>query len=133
MKPRSQLIAQAAFDRVVARKDADDKKAYGAMAHKLPILILQNGLAQATGFLCAKEKKENLHLLDDLTQVLHDTGEASCATSAALRNTIINADTDKTMHLTRRSLEAAGWIKRYVQGGLKVDASGNVTDQEAPT
>lgn len=124
MKPRSHQVAQAAYNRVEARKVFSAKKAYGALAHKLPTLILQNGLAQATGFLLAKGKEEHLALLDDLAQVLRESEESGCADRNAMHQTIIAADTVKTMHLTRRALEASGWLKRYVQGVLKVDATG---------
>ncbi len=134
MKPRSHQVAKAAFARVDARRSVDsgsqdNRKAYGALAHKLPVLILQNGLAQATGFLLAKGKDEHLALLDDLAQILRETGEQNVADRDALHLTIIAADTVKTMHLTRRSLEASGWIKRYVQGVLKVDATGEEAEQ----
>lgn len=122
--PRSHRVAQQAYQRVAARQTYADKKAYGALAHKLPILILQNGLAQATGFLLAKARNEHTDLLEDLAQVLRDTGETGCATRDAFHQTILSADTTQTMHLTRRALEASGWIKRYVQGVLKVDATG---------
>lgn len=32
------------------------------------------------------------------------------------------------MRLTRRTLEAAGWMKRYVQGVLGVDATGEAKE-----
>jgi CRISPR-associated protein Cmr5 len=123
-KPRSHRVAQSAYSVVDARKTFAEQKVYGALAHKLPILILQNGLAQATGFLLAKGKAEHLALLDDLTMVLRETGETGCNNPSGMHQTVIAADTPKTMHLTRRALEASGWIKRYVQGVLKVDATG---------
>lgn len=122
--PRSHQVAKAAYDCVNKRKDFAEKKAYGALAHKLPVLILQNGLAQATGFLLAKGKAEHQALLNDLAQVLRETGELGCTDGAALHATIVAADVGKTMQLTRRALEASGWVKRYVQGVLKVDATG---------
>lgn len=124
--PRSHQVAKAAYGRILARQNLPEEKAYGALAHKLPVLILQNGLAQATGFLLAKNRPEHQFLLDDLAQVLRDSGESGCADRAALHATIINADIVKTMHLTRRALDASGWMKRYVQGVLKVDANGEV-------
>jgi CRISPR-associated protein Cmr5 len=124
MKPRSHQLALAAYKCVEARKNFSSPKKYGAIAHKLPALILQNGLAQATGFLFAKGKEEHLALLDDLAQVLRAVGEAGCADRSVMHETIIAADVMKTMHLTRRALEASGWLKRYVQGVLKVDATG---------
>ena len=37
------------------------------------------------------------------------------------------------MNLTRRSLEAGAWIKRYVQGVLRVDATGDqAAEDETP-
>ena len=128
MKPRSHQLALAAYQRVEARKSFSASKKYGAIAHKLPALILQNGLAQASGFLLAKGKEEHLALLDDLAQVLREVGEAGCADRKAMHETIIGADVMKTMHLTRRILDASGWLKRYVQGVLKVDATGEGVD-----
>jgi CRISPR-associated protein Cmr5 len=126
---RSHTIATAAYGVVAARQRSDIKKKYGALAHKLPGLVLQNGLAQATGFLLAKGKEEHLALLGDLRQVLHAVGATAADSGQALHTQIIAADLEATMLLTRRTLEAAGWIKRYVQGVLGVDATGEaVTD-----
>lgn len=146
MRPRSQRVAQAAFDRVNARKAIFDRaqpaepntqekstsgaKKYGALAHRFPIWVLQNGLAQATGFLLAKGKEEHLFLLDDLAQILRESGEAGCLDARTFHAAVIAADTSRTMHLTRRTLEASGWVKRYVQGVLKVDAAGDNAEQE---
>lgn len=118
MRPRSHQVAQSAYSRVEARKNFANRKAYGALADKLPVLILQNGLAQATGFLLAKGKDEHLALLDDLAQVLRETGELNATDRDELHRTIIAADVTRTIHLTRRSLEASGWIKRCAQGVL---------------
>lgn len=125
-KLRSHTIATAAYGVVAARQRSDIKKKYGALAHKLPGLVLQNGLAQATGFLLAKGKDEHLALLGDLRQVLHAVGATAADDGQALHTQIIAADLEATMLLTRRTLEAAGWIKRYVQGVLGVDSTGEV-------
>lgn len=116
MKLRSHEMAQQAFACVEKRKEK--KKEYGALAHKLPVLILQNGLAQASGFLMAKGEAHHQALLEDLAHLLGKPDGKS------LHQTVIAADVTQTMLLTRRSLEAAGWLKRYVQGVLKVDATG---------
>ena len=117
------------FDTLSVKLNKEKSKKYGAIAHKLPVLILQNGLAQATGFLLTADKEERLALLDDLAQVLSGTGESGCNNRNEMHQTIISADTQKTMHLTRRALEASGWIKRYVQGVLKVDATGAAVEE----
>ena len=51
-KPRSHRVAKAAYDCVAARRQGfPEKKTYGALAHKLPVLILQNGLAKMLAFM----------------------------------------------------------------------------------
>lgn len=118
MKQRSHDVAARAYQYVESRKGFDRKKEYGALAHKLPVLILQNGLAQATGFLLAKGKEEHTALLDDLAKLL------GIVDGKTLHNKVIDADVTQTMLNTRRALEASGWLKRYVQGVLKVGATG---------
>ena len=88
-------------------------------------MILQNGLVQATGFLVAKDKCEHRSLLDDLNTVLKEAGAVHTADGTALHTLAIQSDLPEIMNLTRRSLEASGWIKCYVQGMLKMDATGN--------
>lgn len=130
---RTHAVAREAYARVVARrddsgKDAPNKKAYGALAHKLPGMILMNGLAQATGFLLAKGNREHEALLGDLNAVLRAAGASDhpdgAGAGAALHRQVIRSDLRQTLMLTRRTLEASGWIKRYVQGVLRVDATG---------
>jgi CRISPR-associated protein Cmr5 len=124
MKLRAHDVAQNAYKLVEARLNFDKKKEYGSLAHKLPVLILQNGLAQAAGFLLAKSEAHHQALLDDLASVLGIAGRDE------LHRQVIAADVTQTMLLTRRSLEAAGWIKRYVQGLLKVSSTGDNTDEK---
>ncbi|RVT47827.1 type III-B CRISPR module-associated protein Cmr5 [Rheinheimera sediminis] len=130
---RSHQLAKAAFERVQARSKPQFEacqKAYGALAHKLPVLILQHGLAQATGFLLAKGKDEHIALLNDLAQVLGVPSSGN-GDGEALHQRIIEADAAKTMLLTRQALDASGWLKRYVQGVLKVDATGESSFESA--
>ena len=131
MNLRTHRVASAAYQQVSARQDAPDKKKYGAIAHKLPGMILQNGLAQASGFLLAKSLKYPEHglLLDDLNAVLRAGGTLDVADRQALHQAIIGADLGRTLKYTRHALEAAGWIKRYVQGVLRVDATGETAGE----
>jgi len=121
---RTHRVATAAYSAVAARQGAEFKKAYGALTHKLPGMVLQSGLAQATGFLLAKGKEEHLAVLDDLLGVLRHIGTTGAATREALHQEIIGADLAKTMELTRRTLDASAWMKRYVQGVLGIGATG---------
>lgn len=140
MKPRSQIVATAAFERVNSRKknnSIEENKKYATLVHKLPAMILQNGLAQATGFLLAKNEDHHQALLEDLVLVFKQVDkqvDAKLANIAddnkgeALHNEIIQSDLHKIMRMTREALEIAGWLRRYVQGVLKIDATGEVND-----
>ena len=140
VRTRTHTVAVAAYERVDAHSDESWKKQYGALAHKLPGMILQNGLAQATGFLLAKGNPEHRALLDDLSAVLRAADAIPAATAdgravdgPALHGLIIGSGLTETMHLTRRSLEASAWIKRYVQGVLRVNATGEqAVEDETP-
>jgi len=134
---RQHNIAKSAFDCVDTRdkqygQDKANKKSYGALAHKLPMLIMQNGMAQATGFLWAKGSNEHLKLMDDLAQVIragaydfphpstNDLGE----NGKALHRHILESNIQQLTHLTRIALDASGALRRYVQGVMHIDATG---------
>jgi len=133
MSLRAHRVATAAYGCVEARKALAEKeqKKYGAIAHKLPGMILQNGLAQATGFLLAKGSgsPEHLLLLDDLNTVLRAGGGPDVPDRDRLHQRIIAANLGETLKLTRAALEASGWLKRYVQGSLRVSATGDAADE----
>ncbi|WP_127958217.1 type III-B CRISPR module-associated protein Cmr5 [Serratia microhaemolytica] len=135
MKPRNQTIASAAFARINARKEnrKEENKKYGTLVHKLPAMILQNGLAQTTGFLLAKNEAHHQALLDDLIAVFKkvDANLANITDGEALHGEIIQSDLYQIMRLTRNALDIAGWLRRYVQGVLKIDATGESIDKDA--
>lgn len=127
---RTHAVARAAYERVAARRDFPERKKYGALAHALPGMILENGLAQATGFLLAKGKHEHRALLDDLNAVLDAARATTAGDGQGLHETIIGADLHRTLNLTRHSMEASGWLKRYVQGVLRVGATGEDDEED---
>ena len=115
MKVRAHTVARAAYECVAGRRDETknrqgvDNKKYGALAHKLPGMILENGLAQATGFLLAKGDREHLDLLDDLRVVLRATETTTAGGGAGLHQEIIDSDLERTLMLTPgRCKPAAG-------------------------
>ena len=126
MRVRTHNVATAAYERVARHREDENnaKQRYGALAHRLPGMILENGLAQATGFLLAKGNPEHLALLDDLRGALHAAGATTAAEREDLHQEIITGNLQRTMLLTRQALEAAGWLKRYAQGVLRVDSTG---------
>lgn len=128
---RTHAVARRAYECVDARKNDPVKKKYGALAHKLPGMIIENGLAQATGFLLAKGEAEHRYLLDDLNAVLHAAGAINTDDGLNLHCAVIDSDLNRTLILTHRALEASGWLKRYAQGVLGVDATGETTTDAA--
>ena len=122
---RTHSIARKAYECVTARRDCPEKKKYAALAHSLPGMILENGLAQTTGFLLAKGGVEHHALLDDLHAVLRTSQATTAVDRCGLHQTVIDSDLQQTVVLTRYSLEASGWLKRYVQGVLRVGATGD--------
>lgn len=125
IRMRTHAVARAAYERVEQYRGLPDPKKYGALAHKLPGMILQNGLAQATGFLLAKGAKapEHHQLLDDLNAVLRAGGTLDRHDGAELHQAIIAAGVTQTLKLTRHALEASAWIKRYAQGVLTEESN----------
>ena len=138
MNVRTHVVARVAYERVAARRAAAkgrhgvDSAKYGALAHRLPGMLLENGLAQATGFLLSKGNPEHHALLDDLCVVLRAAETTAAADGPGFHRDIIGSDLGETLILTRRSLEAAGWLKRYAQGVLRVDATGSLSASEEP-
>ena len=139
MKVRTHVVARAAYTCVARRREGTDSALgvdtgkYGALAHKLPGALLENGLAQTTGFLLAKGNPEHHALLEDLLAVLRAAEVTAAVDGRSLHQEVIDSDLGRTLILTRRSLEAGGWLKRYAQGVLGIDATGERTAGEEPS
>ena len=118
MQTRSQQYAQAAFPAVQRHypqptKDlSKEQKEYRTVAKKFPSLIHTCGLAQAIAFYQAKGHTK---YLADLAQVVSLAGHPEITDAKSLAE---HSRTDKLslyMRLSRDTLTAAGWIKRYVE------------------
>lgn len=121
---REQFYAKAVFDKIKPFLDRpeSDKKKYGSLAHKLPILIRTAGLAQALAFVQARndEKSPQHQLLRDLADVLREN--KVLAQNADLVERSREAPFDEYIRLTEASLQALLWFKRFAQSELKVQA-----------
>jgi CRISPR-associated protein Cmr5 len=120
MQTRNQEIAADVFERVQKLEKNEKKKQYGSMAHKLPVLIQTAGLVQALSFVQAKSTSNSGRmlrtLLDDLAKTLEFTnGDALVKESR-------NSELSKYIYLTKRSLAALLWYKRFAQSVLGVEA-----------
>ncbi|GIV92687.1 MAG: CRISPR system Cmr subunit Cmr5 [Chloroflexus sp.] len=121
---REQFYAKAVFDKIKPLMDRSeaDKKKYGSLAHKLPVLIRTAGLAQALAFVQARndEKSPQHQLLRDLADVLRKNKVLAQDADLVERSRV--APFDEYMRLTEASLQALLWFKRFAQSELKVEA-----------
>ena len=110
LQTNSQKMAQTAYERIHQRyggkKPTDEFKSF---AREFPSLIHSCGLAQAVAF--AKAKKRNEYLLD-LTEVLKVAGHVQLSD---LGKATRESDVTSYVRLSRHALQAAGWLKRYVE------------------
>ncbi len=102
----SQSMAQTAYERMAARRPNQEFRSF---ARSFPSLIHACGLAQAVAFAKAKGRKE---YVEDLTQVLQSGGYSGIND---LDQTARTAPMTTYVRLSRHALQAAGWIKRYVE------------------
>lgn len=162
MRTRSQIFAAAVFERVekfdadtrvdasAPPRDEEEREArrkkqrafdqqrrqYGGMAHKLPVLIRAAGLAQALEFARARGKGGVQDLLCDLAKVLQSVETSGASSDSASDKAIIEAlvkqsreaELPEYRRLTQQSLDALLWFKRYAQSVLKVEPSDAVTE-----
>jgi len=127
---RSHKIAQITYELVAKRKQPEDlAKLYGALAHKFPSMVLQSGLAQSTGFLLAKNKEQHIAVFDDIRAVFNSLGN-NFISNESLHETVIASNLVETMELTRQTLEITSYLKRYVQGVLRISSTGDSLDEE---
>lgn len=109
---RSQRLAQEAFARVAAHGQAN--KEYVSVAKKFPALIHTCGLAQAVAFARAKGGQQDVYA-EDLAAVLRAGGHGAIRSADALARQTRESAVSGYLRLSRDGIEAASWIKRYVE------------------
>jgi len=118
MLTRNQQYAQDIFRKVseIAPSKKEYKEKYGAMAHKLPVLIRSAGLAQALAFVDSRGTEEQKKLLEHIALVVN-AQSAQALLDRSRKTGLIDY-----MHLTRNVLAALVWFKRFAQSVLDVKA-----------
>lgn len=99
------------------KKSDKDNEEYSQLAKKFPALVHNCGLAQALAFVQAKEKEENvgkayLSHLSEVMGIKKDEDLGKISRTAKLM---------EYQHLTRETIEAATWLKRYSEALLEKD------------
>ena len=109
------LAVHANVTRMLSKSEPDRKK-YGSMAHKLPVLVRTAGLVQALAFVHSRGKGPQQQLLEDLARVVIGAGAEELLAQSR------TADLRQYMYLTDRALLALKWYKRFAQSILEVEA-----------
>lgn len=125
MKKMQTLDQQYATSILTQVKSVKQKKGYtkyGSMSHTLPILIYTAGLLQALEFVHSREAIQQ-QLLEDLAQTVAQQD------AKAFLQTVRTANLSTYTRLTRHSLAALLWYKRFAQSILDV-ADGSVEPPE---
>ncbi len=120
----------------IAAWDDKRKKAYGAICHKLPVLVHQAGLLPALHFTAGLRQAGGAKavILDHLAVQLRDAGLIETKGKAdreALLAACRKADLDRLFELTREVQRCLNWYKRFAHGILKVEPDEDVEEEEA--
>ncbi|GEM_PF-103807 len=127
LRTRSQKYAAAVYRKVKdvesTKKGDSFRKKYGGMAHKLPVLIRTAGLAQALAFVEGKSEAGWTRLVEDLNAVVGKTNGKD------LLQASLSEDLFSYMHLTRKTMDALVWFKRFAESVLNVKQGEEDTDK----
>lgn len=113
-RTRTQHYAEKALNKIEAIKKTDYAKEYKSRSDSFSVMVMQAGLAQAVGFMLAKGAKDPTYsqYLNDLSSVL------GAPDGKAFHHKVIHAPIAEYRRLTRETLNAAGWFKRFGQAYL---------------
>lgn len=125
-RTRSQNYASLVLKRIMVRKNEEDPQKYKARADSFPIMVIQSGLAQATGFMLAKgsgdknsDQRAYQNYLDDLATVFGNNLLPDVQDGSSLHGKVISTDLAEYRRLTREALIIAAWFKRFGQVHLR--------------
>ena len=109
IQTNSQKMAQTAYQRIRERKP---DREFAGFARSFPSLVHACGLAQAVAFAMAKHRTQ---YIEDLTAVLKSIGYSESASADSFARATREHLIPAYVRLSRNALEAAGWLKRYVE------------------
>ena len=109
MAIRSKKYDELAYPLIEKIKGTETEAKYRTLALTFPTMIMQSGLAQAIGFLMAKDEAHHQKMLAHLKTLLNDNN---------LYSQVLQSDITTYQKLTRDAIEATSWLKRYTQALL---------------
>lgn len=110
MRTRNQIYATKVFQQMEQDVPADQRKKYGSLALKLPVLIRTAGLAQALAFADVRGEAAGKRLLDHIAAVVKVSGGRN-----GLLEQVREVELVGYMDLTRRILAALTWYGRFTR------------------
>lgn len=132
MMTREQRYATHSYEQVAAwdkqyPKGSKERNQYGAMAHKLPVLVRTAGLVQALTFVDATDEKAHRHLLTHLAATISQEW-AEPLTAQQLVTRSREAPLPEYMRLSQQVMAALLWYKRFAQSVLGVTPSDDTSE-----
>tara|TARA_R100000935_G_C2839209_1_gene170064 strand:+ start:3025 stop:3375 length:351 start_codon:yes stop_codon:yes gene_type:complete len=113
MKIRTHKYAELAYPLIEDIQGSSVEAKYRTLALTFPAMIMQSGLAQAIGFLMAKNKEEHKALLTHIAILLNKKD------ASVLHQAILKSSVTEYQLLSRETLDASAWLKRYTQALLE--------------
>ena len=113
---RSQQLAQAAYDRIAEHDELHDD--YVNFAKKFPALIHTCGLAQSVAFALAKKHEK---YIEDLAAVLAASERREASSTTVFQQQTRESSLGEYLRLSRNAIDAASWLKRYVEAAGEAD------------
>ena len=124
VKTRAQNYSKNIYSQFLAIKGLSEKEKnrYGALCHQFPVMVLQNGLMQAVGYLLGKGQNDSQK--PETILLNHFAEQFNCANAEAFHTVLQNSEITKYQYYTRQLLEMAVWYKRYAESVLDVQSAG---------
>jgi CRISPR-associated protein Cmr5 len=116
MQTRDQRYAVDVLKKVELVRQNPQYKKYGAMSHALPILIHTAGLAQALAFVASRKEAIFHTFLADLSMTV--VGDEALLLKKSREDNLM-----PYIYMTRQTLAALLWYKRFAQSILQVETS----------
>lgn len=131
MQTRSQTDAARVHAQIV-ELPKDLHAVYGRLCNRFPVMVLQNGLTQALGFIAGKAGSQSASAQafgqfgTDMAKLLD--GE----NLKAFVQQVLHADLAGYQRLTRRALAVSLWQKRFAESVLGVGPGDDGGQDDAP-
>lgn len=130
MQTRSQTDATRVHTQIVALTK-EQHTVYGRLCNRFPIMVLQNGLTQALGFIAGKAGTQSASAQafacfgNDVAHLLADED------LAAFMPQLLSTDLAGYQRLTRRALAVSLWQKRFAESVLGIGPDDGGQDDAA--